>query len=362
MSFENAAGAPRRVPASAATSDSSLSSDSPLVSVIIPTRNRADLLLRCLEALAAQSYEPLETIVIDDASTDETQVMISRFAVDHPDFQLTVLQNPTQIGANPSRNRGISVSRGSLLAFEDDDCIAEPEWIEGLVNAFESERVGAVTGIVEDMEPQNIYELAFRGTHLAYGKAFATRLIAGNMCVRRELLAGTLDEDRAAVSADTSVSGRGDEEGLYLRLKAAGYEVRIAPEARVLHVHHYTRRSFFRQAYRSGKATARLGYKYHLTPRLELLCLAGGYPFALGTLVTPWSLVPSLLCFGAFVGAALIYNEIWRKKKTPGEAARIAPVMAIFYHVRAAGYLLQYARLLLGIDRIERVKLGLDHR
>jgi glycosyltransferase involved in cell wall biosynthesis len=330
----------------------------PLVSVVIPSRNRAEMLVRCLDALAAQTYPALEVIVIDDASTDDTRAALARLAERHPRLQLQVLTNAPQRGANPSRNRGIAHSRGALVAFEDDDCIADPGWVEALVRGFVSERVGAVTGIVEDPEPKNIYDLAFRGTHRVYGDVHATRLIAGNMCVRRALLDGKLDEDRAATSADMSVSGRGDEEDLFLKLKAEGHEVRIAHDARVLHVHYYDRRSFFRQAWKGGGSAAKLGYKYHLRPRIELLCLAGGYGFAALAVVHPLALLPSAACFGAFTAGALVYNEIWRKKKTPGEALRAAPALAAYYHVRAAGYLLQYARLLFGVDKLERVKLA----
>jgi glycosyltransferase involved in cell wall biosynthesis len=335
---------------------------SPLVSVVVPTHNRAQMVERCLEALAAQTYTAFEVIVVDDGSRDDTQQVLARFAQRHPQLALTLLKNDPQRGANASRNRGISASRGSLIAFEDDDCEADPGWVAGLAASFVSERVGAVTGTVHDPEPKNIYDLAFGGTHRVYGVAregalHATRLVGCNMCVRRALLEGKLDEDRAAVTSDTSVSGRGDEEDLYLKLKAEGHEVHVAPQAAVLHVHHYSRRSFFRQAYRGGGSAARLGYKYHLPLRPELMCLAGGYVFAAGAVVNPLALVPSAGCFGLFAAAALVYNEIWRKKKTPLQALRVAPVMTAYYHARTWGYVRQMARLRLGIDRMERVRL-----
>jgi glycosyltransferase involved in cell wall biosynthesis len=334
----------------------------PLISVVVPTHNRADQIERCLRALLRQTYTPFEVIVVDDGSVDETPRVLTRFAKEHPELALTLLRNDPQRGANASRNRGIAAARGGLVAFEDDDCEADPNWLEGLARGFGSERVGAVTGAVRDPAPKNIYDLAFGGTHNVYGKKrdgvlHATRLVGGNVCVRRELLVGKLDEDRAAVSGDASVSGRGDEEDLYLKLKAEGYEVRLAPDAGVLHVHYYTRRSFFRQAYRGGGSAARLGYKYHLPLRPELMCLAAGYAFAAGSLVNPLLIVPSAGCFGAFGAATLVYNEIWRKKKTPAQALLVAPVMTAYYHVRTAGYLRQMARLHLGIDRIERVRL-----
>ena len=227
-------------------------SEPPLVSVVVPTRNRASMLRRCLDALAAQTYSAFEVIVVDDASTDDTPQMLQAFAQAHPDLALTVLRNEPQRGANPSRNRAIEASRGGLVAFEDDDCIADPAWVAELVRGFETPEVGAVTGLVEDQDPDNIYELAFRGTHRVYGKVHATRLVFCNACVRRPWLAGALDEDRAAATADMSVSGRGDEEDLFLKLKAHGQQIRVARAAKVLHVHHYTRASFFRQALRGG--------------------------------------------------------------------------------------------------------------
>jgi glycosyltransferase involved in cell wall biosynthesis len=328
------------------------------VSVVVPTHKRADMLGRCLDALVAQSYDNLEVVVVDDCSPDETPEILERFRVAHPEIKLTLLRNDPQRGANPSRNRGIAAATGEIVAFEDDDCIADPRWIEETVKAFVSDRVGAVTGIVLDPPPKNIYDLAFGGTHLVYGDQHANRVVGCNMAVRRALLQGKLDEDRAQVSSDMTVSGRGDEEGLYLKLKAEGWEVRIAREAKTLHVHHYSRESFYRQAFKGGGSAARVGYKYRLPVRIELLCLLGGWVFLIGTLVNPWSALPSAACFGAFAAGALAYNEIARKGKTVGQALRIAPVMTAYFHLRAYGYFRQWTRLLLGIDELERERLG----
>lgn len=334
-----------------------------LVSVVVPTRDRAPMLARSLAALAAQTHSPLEVIVVDDGSTDDTPAVIERSRSAHPTLAFISLRNDPPRGANPSRNRGIALARGEFVAFEDDDCIADPRWVEQLVAAFTSARVGAVTGTVIDAAPRNIYDLALAGTHLVSGDRHANRVVACNMCVRRALLPGKLDEDRAQVSADMSVSGRGDEEDLYLKLKAEGFEVLIARDARTLHIHHHTRSSFYRQAKAGGGSAARLGYKYRLAPRLELLCLASGYLFGLGAVLVPLMLVPSAACFGLFAGATLVYNEIWRKGKSWGQAWRIAPVMIGYYHARTYGYFRQLARLALGVDRLERVRLpGVLHR
>jgi glycosyltransferase involved in cell wall biosynthesis len=311
-----------------------------------------------LEALARQTYPAFEVLVVDDASTDGTPQTLAEFRAEHPEIDLTVLRNDPQRGANPSRKRAIEQSRGELVAFEDDDCIADPRWIEELVGAFVSDRIGAVTGMVDDPPPRNLFDLAFSGTHRVYGRVHATRLAGCNMCVRRRLLDDTLDDDRAEVSADVSVSGRGDEEDLFLKLRAKGSEVRVAHRARVLHEHFYSGSSFFRQAYKGGGSAARLGYKYYLSLRPELVCLAGGYLFLIGSVFSPWSLLASAGSFGLFVGATLVYNEIWRKRKTVWQAIAVAPLMTAYYHVRAYGYFRQLLRLWIGQDRMQRVRLG----
>lgn len=319
----------------------------PLVSVVIPTCNRRAVLRRCLEALAEQTHRDFEVIVVDDCSDDDTLEFLTQFADHHPELRLRVLRNESHAGANPSRNRGIREARGDLVAFEDSDCLADPGWLAALVRAFEGDRVAAVVGLVIDPPPRNIYELTLYGTHRVPGPGPANRLVGGNMCVRRALLMRfMLDEDRATVAThrdgriDLTVSGRGDEETLFLMLRGAGYELRAAPDAVVLHEHYYTARSFFKQAFRGGRSAARLVYKHYLPPRLDML------PFMLAYMTLPllflnrWlGVVPAFFIVGAL--AAIIYNDLMRKGKTLAQTIRSFPMLLAYYHVRLAGYLWQ---------------------
>ena len=337
-------------------------SDRPFVSVVIPTCNRRAILGRCLAALAGQTYRPFEVIVVDDGSMDDTPQYLACFAADHPDMMFRRFRNEPQIGANPSRNLGIRESRGVYVAFADDDCIAAPDWLEKLTAGFVSDRVAAVTGRVDDPAPTNLYELTHKGTHRVHGRVHATRLVAGNMCVRRDLLARyRLDEDRAAICRDRTVSGRGDEEGLFLSLRAAGYEQRVAHDAVVVHEHGYTARSFVRQAYRSGRSAARLGYKYYLPPRIELVPLLCAYltvPLA-GCGVVRWAL-PAVLA-GVFL-AAILYNDFLRKRKTSIETLITLPWLLVYYHLRLFGYVTEHLRLWFGRSKVQRVRLSRPRR
>ncbi len=101
---------------------------SPLVSVIIPTYNRAGFLEEALASVIAQTYRPLEIIVVDDGSTDETPWRISRFPVRY-------VRGPRR-GVSAARNRGIRLSRGEFVAFLDSDDLWLPEKVARQVEFF----------------------------------------------------------------------------------------------------------------------------------------------------------------------------------------------------------------------------------
>ena len=120
----------------------------PLVSVVVPTCNRQAIFQRCMEALVRQTHPNYEVIIVDDYSTDDTPAFMQRFIAEHPEQDVRYLRNEVHAGANPSRNRGVHEARGEFVAFLDNDCIAEPDWLEHLIASFTSDRVAAVVGMI----------------------------------------------------------------------------------------------------------------------------------------------------------------------------------------------------------------------
>ena len=321
----------------------------PRVSIIIPTCDRSAMTRRCLDALAVQSYEDIEIVVVDDGSQDDTPAMLEQFRAEHPNLRLIVLRNERNLGANASRNRGVQASTGEMIAFLDSDCIASVDWIENLLPCFEDKQIGAVTGLVLDPPPRNIYDLTFRGTHRLAQAGPARRLVAGNLCVRREpLMASMWCEDselpppKADGQPDVAFSGACDEEGLTIRLQESGWKIWACPKAVVLHEHYYNRKSFFRQAYHGGRAAADLVHRYRLRHRTDMapfILAWGSLPIgaALTIFLGAWPLaIPGLFFILALV--AITYNDLVLKGKTVIQTVRSLPMLVIYYHVRLFGY------------------------
>ena len=103
-----------------------------LVSVITPTRNRAETLERCIDSVLAQAHTEFELVVIDDGSEDGTPEVLARygdprvrsFRIDHA-------------GVCAARNRGLERATGSVIAYLDDDNVMDPLWLMAVANTFD---------------------------------------------------------------------------------------------------------------------------------------------------------------------------------------------------------------------------------
>lgn len=113
-------------------------------SVIIPTRDRADVLTRCLQSLERQTAAAgaFEVIVVDNGSRDHTRQTALAF---ESRLQLRYLYAP-EPGLHVGRHAGWRAARADVLVFCDDDIEAEPSWVAGVVDAFADPKVGLVGG------------------------------------------------------------------------------------------------------------------------------------------------------------------------------------------------------------------------
>src|SRR3954465_2407484 len=109
-----------------------------LVSTIIPTYNRAPLLVRGLDSVAAQGYRPIEVVIVDDGSTDNTVDVVASRRQFLPSRGIDGIFPPQKNQQAPkARNVGMQLARGSLFAFLDSDDLWLPSFLQTVVRLLD---------------------------------------------------------------------------------------------------------------------------------------------------------------------------------------------------------------------------------
>jgi len=118
----------------------------PRVSIVVSTYNRAGHLERLIGALEVQTLplEQFEVIVVDNGSTDTTQDMLARQSSSSP-LNLTVIRSERNLGPAGGRNLGWRAAAASVVAFTDDDCLPQPNWLSAGLEALDG-RARVVVG------------------------------------------------------------------------------------------------------------------------------------------------------------------------------------------------------------------------
>jgi len=118
-----------------------------ILSIVIPTRNRANLLRKVLESIERQPADQraFEVIVIDNGSTDDTKMAAEEYREKFINYRYFYDARP---GLHVGRNKGLLKSKGDIIGYLDDDVVLFPNWINTILSAFEDESVMYVEGSV----------------------------------------------------------------------------------------------------------------------------------------------------------------------------------------------------------------------
>ena len=98
----------------------------PIVSIVLPTYNRAHVIKPSIDSVLTQTYQNFELIIVDDASTDCTKEIVDSYS----DARILYIQSKKNSGAAAARNIGADKARGFYLAFQDSDTIWAPSKLE----------------------------------------------------------------------------------------------------------------------------------------------------------------------------------------------------------------------------------------
>lgn len=247
----------------------------PTVTVAVCTRDRTADLDLCLESLAGLDYPALDIVVVDNAPTTEGTERLVRNR--YPAVRYFLEPRP---GLDWARNRAIIEARGEIVAFADDDVVADSGWVRALAAVFvENPDVMAVTGLVVPLELETEAQEIFENYN-GFGKGFecqwtrvprsrpgeAARLHGGtgkfgtgaNMAYRRRVFdeIGLFDP---ALDVGTVTNGGGDLE-MFFRVIKEGHTLVYEPRAVVRHRHRREYRDLRRQIHTWGT-----GYYAYLT-------------------------------------------------------------------------------------------------
>ncbi|MBW3021171.1 glycosyltransferase [Candidatus Woesearchaeota archaeon] len=181
-----------------------------LVSIVIRTKNRLDDLKKCLESLKSQTHKQLEIIVVDDASTDGTSEFLKNNIL-FKHIRVKKRKSTAQL-----YNVGWKNSMGEIVVYTDDDCVADKNWIENILDEFNSDSELMVVGGLSFIgDTEDIY---FRGA------------VSGcNMAFRKKIF------NKYHFDANLKYSHLGDESELISRLKRNNVKIKFSEKSVVKH-------------------------------------------------------------------------------------------------------------------------------
>jgi glycosyltransferase involved in cell wall biosynthesis/peptidoglycan/xylan/chitin deacetylase (PgdA/CDA1 family) len=240
-------------------------SEPPRVSIVIPTYQRREIVVRSIRALANQEFDGLfEVIVVVDGSCDGSADALRQIDAR---FQLTVLEQPNQ-GAASARNQGVAVARGEILLFLDDDMEAHPQL---LAEHDRSHQEGAdvVLGHIP-LHPESPSGVLSRGVKCWADQRAARLTTPGEKLTLHDLLTGQMSLSRATFHSiggfDTNFTYQGsfgnEDVDFGYRLLLGGYKIVFNIKAVSWQYYGVEPRQYLRQWRQAGRADVDFARKH----------------------------------------------------------------------------------------------------
>jgi glycosyltransferase involved in cell wall biosynthesis len=256
-----------------------------VISVVVATYNRRDLLERTLQALEEQTLprDAFEVIVADNGSSDDTQGLLERFRHEHR-LNLRALR-VTHPGKSAALNVAALQARGDVIVLTDDDVVPEREWLEAFEQTFRDPKVDFAAGRILplwELPPPEWLSPAIYGVlaipdggseqRPLHGLRDDIMPIGANMAVRRRVIE-ELGGWRTDLGKLRGTMRTGEDHEFYLRMVRAGCRGMYEARARVRHLvpGDRLRRSYFRRWFRAnGRIAATLEHDFPTTTKYVL--------------------------------------------------------------------------------------------
>ncbi|MBD3250133.1 MAG: glycosyltransferase [Candidatus Pacebacteria bacterium] len=267
-----------------------------MISLIITTLNEQETVARLLEAIAAQTRQPSELIIVDGGSTDNTQQLIKNFQASQPKLKLKLL---SRSGSNISQGRNFAISQAEneLIAITDAGCVPEPNWLEELEKAYLQTGKPVVAGYYTAL-PENNFQQAV----VPYVLVMPDKVNPNNFlpASRSMLLEKKIWEQLGGFPEHLEVS---EDFAFANQLVKNQVPIAFAPQARVGWLPRQNLVQFAKMIYRFARDDIRAGL---LRPKVGLIFIR----YLVNLLILVW-LWPDLVKLGLFAGAALSAYSWW---------------------------------------------------
>jgi GT2 family glycosyltransferase len=223
----------------------------PFISIIIPTYNRPRRLEKCLQSLTQLTYpqDRYEVVVVDDGSPTPMDTITDAVA---SEISLRLIRQDNA-GPARARNTGAGVAQGDYLAFTDDDCQVEANWLMALAAAVTDHPDTCIGGRTLNALPQNIYSAAsqllvdYLYQYYNREKGTATFFTSNNFAVPRSLF-------QKLGGFDTSFPlAAGEDREFCDRWLQQGLAMTYAPDMVIHHYHELSLKRFWRQHFNYGR-------------------------------------------------------------------------------------------------------------
>lgn len=155
------------------------------ISVVIPTYKRPGLLIDCLRCLEKQTLplSKFETIVVSDGFDELTFTALQSFTMESP-LNLHYMNTPLKNGPAAARNMGWQNAEAKLIAFTDDDCRPDENWLLSILSCYHGEKLMVFSGFTRVPLPENPTDFALNTSHLQNAQ-----FITANCACTRQALA-----------------------------------------------------------------------------------------------------------------------------------------------------------------------------
>lgn len=227
--------------------------DPPSVSVVVCSYNGARTLAECLTSLSRLNYPSVEILLVDDGSTDDTPIIAARF----PAVRYIRQDNR---GLSVARNVGAEAATGEIVAYTDDDCVVDEDWLLYLVRGLIDQDVDAIGG--PNISPpsdawtaQCVAASPGNPSHVMLDDRRAEHVPGCNMAFRRDVLLGLGGFDPRFRQA-------GDDVDICWRLLDEGRSIGFSAGAMVWHHRRCTVQTYLRQQKGYGRSESMVQFKH----------------------------------------------------------------------------------------------------